>query len=530
MFKRVSIAFFTLCVVLGLLIVNMGIIIADIGSSPATKSQSTKKYLLSSSRGMIYDRNMERIVNSESEEFAVCLPTTSALKFINIYAPEDERNALYETLQSGKIGIFKTPVTFNKNDIKSIAITNRYGENQPLVHLIGHLDENGVGVMGLEKAYNSLLSRQNGQLNAVWSVDALGNILLGDGIKIESEKYLSSSGIQLTIDLRIQEIAENALENNNINKGAVVILDSNTNEILAMASIPTFNPLDLGADINNSDKPFINRAITPYSVGSIFKPFVATVAIENNIDLTYNCTGTIKIGNTNFSCSNHTAHGEVNMKTATEKSCNTYFIALGQKVGAEKLLSLCSDFGLGKEIELADNFYLNTGNLPTTGSINSPQALANLSFGQGELLASPLQMAVAYSTFANDGFYRPPTLMKAIIDENKNAIQKVTLPEKYKILNDTTAKKIDSYLESVVTNGNGNKAFSTLVSNRGKTATAQSGWYENGREINHTWFCGYFAVKEKTYVVAIFKEDGISGANDCAPVFKEISENMLQLD
>ena len=54
--------------------------------------------------------------------------------------------------------------------------------------------------------------------------------------------------------------------------------------------------------------------------------------------------------------------------------------------------------------------------------------------------------------------------------------------------------------------------------------------YENGREINHTWFCGYFAVKEKTYVVAIFKEDGISGANDCASVFKEISENMLQLD
>ena len=120
MFKRVSIAFFTLCVVLGLLIVNMGIIIADIGSSPATKSQSTKKYLLSSSRGMIYDRNMERIVNSESEEFAVCLPTTSALKFINIYAPESDRNALYETLQSGKIGIFKTPVTFNKNDIKSM--------------------------------------------------------------------------------------------------------------------------------------------------------------------------------------------------------------------------------------------------------------------------------------------------------------------------------------------------------------------------------------------------------------------------
>ena len=120
--------------------------------------------------------------------------------------------------------------------------------------------------------------------------------------------------------------------------------------------------------------------------------------------------------------------------------------------------------------------------------------------------------------------------MKGIIDENGDTVQKVKLPQQYRIFNSKTAEKIDLFLESVVTNGNGSKAFSPLSANRGKTATAQSGWYENGREINHTWFCGYFAVKEKTYVVAIFKEDGISGANDCAPVFKEISENMLQLD
>ena len=529
MFKRVSLAFFGLSVVFGLLIVNLGIIIADIGSSPVTKAQSTKTYLLSSSRGMIYDRNMENIVNYESENFAVCLPTTNALKFINTYAPESEKNALYEALQSGKIGIFKTPVTFNKNDIKSFSLTNRYGENQPCVHLIGHLDENGVGVMGLEKAYNSLLSNQSGQLNALWSVDALGNVLLGEGITIKSDNYLSKNGIQLTIDLKIQEIAEKALENNNIDKGAVVILDSNTNEILAMCSSPVFNPLQLEASINDDNQPFINRAVTPYTVGSVFKPLVASVALENNVDLTYNCTGTIKIGNTNFNCSNHTAHGEVNMKTATEKSCNTYFIALGQQIGSEKLISLSSDFGLGKEIELADNFYLDTGNLPNFDSINSPQALANLSFGQGELLASPLQMAVAYSCFANGGYYRPPTLMKAIIDKNGSAVQKVNLPEKYRIISNSTIEKIDSFLEGVVTNGNGNKAFSTLISNHGKTATAQSGWYENGREINHTWFCGYFSAKERTYVVSIFKEDGISGANDCAPVFKEISEKIFEL-
>ena len=262
---------------------------------------------------------------------------------------------------------------------------------------------------------------------------------------------------------------------------------------------------------------------------SVFKPFVASVAIENNISPLYECTGNIQIGNTYFKCSNHTPHGKVSMNSAMCLSCNTYFIALGQTLGAEKLISLSSDFGLGKSVELADNFYLKSGKLPTAESINSPPSLANLSFGQGELLASPLQMAVAYSVFANGGFYRAPTLMKAIIDEDGNTIQKVNLPQKYRILNEDTARRIDEILEDVVTNGNGNKAYSFITSNRGKTATAQSGWYENGREINHTWFCGYFMANNKTYVVAIFKEDGISGANDCAPVFKELSENIVRL-
>ena len=119
--------------------------------------------------------------------------------------------------------------------------------------------------------------------------------------------------------------------------------------------------------------------------------------------------------------------------------------------------------------------------------------------------------------------------MKGIIDENGNTVQEVKLPEKYRILNQSTAKSIDEFLENVVTYGNGRKAYSFITANRGKTATAQSGWYENGREINHTWFCGYFTANRKTYVVAIFKEDGISGANDCAPVFKEISENIVNL-
>ncbi len=507
----------------------MGIIMLKTGVSPSSREISSKSVVINTSRGMIYDTNMKKIVNSHTENITVCLPTQQSLNKIKEYVSEDDFKAVYDNTVNGKMSILCLEEQFNDNYIKSVKKVNRYTDSQSCVHLIGHLDENGNGAMGLEKAYNSYLSKYTGSLKAVWNCDAIGNILLGEGIKFEGDDYLSPAGIQLTIDLEIQKIAENALVEENINQGAVVILNSNTNEILAMASIPGFNPNNISADMNNENSPFINRAITPYSVGSVFKPFVVACAMENNMPFTYNCTGSIDVNGTTFKCSNDVAHGDVDMNSATEQSCNCYFIALGQKIGAERLINLCSDFGLGKQQELADNFHIKSGKLPTVEAINSPESLANLSFGQGELLVSPLQLAVAYSCFANGGYYRPPTLMKGIINEKGKIIQKVKLPEGYMILNKSTVKELDKILENVVCNGNGINAYSDLTVNHGKTATAQSGWYENSREINHTWFCGYFTADDTTYTVAIFKDNGKSGATDCAPVFKYISEGIYSL-
>lgn len=529
MHKRVAISFFGLMVIFGLLIINLGIIGLNPDTSKVSKESNEKSVVLGTSRGMIYDCNLKRLVNTDSQNFAVCLPTTNAFNTVSEFITDEEKHKIYENMTNGKASVFSTSQKFNENDIKSTDVIRRYSTNQPCVHLIGHLDENGDGAMGLEKAYNNYLSQQSGEIKAKWSVDALGHILLGESLKFEKNGYLSPAGIQLTIDLEIQRIAENALLHHNIDKGACVVLDAETCEILATASIPEFNPLDLSSALENPDSPFINRAITPYSVGSIFKPFVAASAIEGNVSLSYNCTGSIDVNGTTFRCHNGTAHGFLDLKTAMEESCNTYFIALGQKVGVEKILTLCSSVGLGKTVELADNFNLKGGNLPSSESINSTQALANLCFGQGELLSSPVQMAVAYACFANGGYYREPTLMKGIIDKYGDIIQKVNLPSKYRVLNDSTTNDIDNILESVVTNGNAKKAYSETVINHGKTATAQSGWFQNDREITHTWFCGYFSYNSRTYVVVIFKEDGISGASDCAPVFKYISENIVNI-
>ena len=525
MYKRIAIAFFVMILVLGFLVSNLGVIIFKEQNSPVSYSRSEKSLTLSTSRGMIYDTNMKKIVNSDNETLTVCLPSTEVLNSVKSYLTEDEAKDLYQNMTDGKISILHLPKKYNENQIKSTTITNRYSNDQPCVHLIGHLDETGNGAMGLEKAYNDFLTMNNGELKAVWSSDAIGNILLGEGITFKSINYMSPAGIQLTIDLDIQNIAETTLENN-IEKGSVVILNSDTNEILAMASAPTFDPNNISLSLENTNSPFINRALTPYSVGSVFKPFVACCGIENNINLTYNCNGYITVGKTVFKCNNGTAHGLIDMDTAMQYSCNCYFIALGQKIGKERLLNLCDNFGFGKSMELADNLYIKSGILPEEENINSSQALANICFGQGDLLATPMHMAVAYSCLANGGYYRPPTLMKAIIDENGNEIQRVELPKKYKILNESTINEIDRILKNVVYTGNGHNAYSTLTENHGKTATAQSGWYENGKESTHTWFCGYFQVEDTSYTVVIFKDDGQSGATDCAPLFKEISEKI----
>ncbi len=530
MHKRVAISFFAMMLIFGLLIVQLSLIAIKSETSVSSQANNTKSIILSNSRGMIYDCNMKRIVNNSSKYITVALPTTEALNSLSSVITAEEQTQLYENMSNKKVSLISTSKAFDEPYLKTVEITERYSLNQPCAHLIGHLNNEGKGAMGLEKAYDSFLSMNNGALKITWGVDALGHILYGDELKIDTENYLSPAGIQLTIDLEIQKIAENLLRDFEVNEGAIVVMDSYTAEILATASVPIFNPLDLSAGINQENSPFLNRATSSYSAGSVFKPFVAATAIENGVDFSYNCTGSITINGTTFKCSNSTAHGFVNLTSATEKSCNTYFIALGQQLGKEKILSICNDFGLGKQIELADNFYLTTSKLPYPNNITSPQALANLCFGQGEMVIAPIQMAAAYCVFANKGYYRPPTLMKAIIDENGEAVQKAALPEACRIISPTTAQKLDEILESVVTNGNGNKAFSSLTDCHGKTATAQSGWYRQGKEINHTWFCGYFTAGNKKITAVIFKENGVSGATDCAPIFKKLAEQVCEIE
>lgn len=527
MYKRVATAFFALMVMFGMLTVNLSYVLLQ--NISASDTAGRKSETVSISRGGIYDRNLKPLVNTEKSYIFYALPSTDALKKLEPFMSDSEMSEIYSKMSNGKILKFNCAHIFNENEIVSVGSVNRYNRDNLCRHLIGYLDGDGNGAAGLEKNYDSYLKMTGGKLSVSWSADAQNRILFGQKINVTETNYPDAGGISLTIDRDFQSALQRIMYASDIDVGAAVIMDSSNSEILASCSLPSYDPQNVAAYLNKENAPLINRADTAFSVGSVFKPFVAATALENGIEIEHYCNGITRVGETSFRCNNGNAHGKTTMALAMEKSCNTYFINLGQKVGAEKLLNICDGLGLGKSFEYEDGVYSKKGNLPAESDLALPSALANLSFGQGTLLATPWQMAAAYSAIANGGVYHTPVLMNAILGENQEVIQRLVPDEGVRVISKDTSERLDKILRGVVENGTAKLGFTEKARGCGKTATAQSGWIKDGREILHTWFCGYFTYNEKTYTVVILKEDGTSGANDCAPIFKTVTEEICEI-
>jgi cell division protein FtsI/penicillin-binding protein 2 len=203
------------------------------------------------------------------------------------------------------------------------------------------------------------------------------------------------------------------------------------------------------------------------------------------------------------------------MKQALANSCNCYFVNLAIKLGAEKLYSTAKKFGFGNTFNIYDSWKVSTGSMPNLALLNSLGQLALLGFGQGELTDSPVHFASVVSCIANGGNYSYPTL--DIDDTNEN-----------QIISKSTANKILDYMHYVVTDGTGvNADYNNETA--GKTATAQSGVYVDGKEILNTWFAGVYPVSNPKYAIVVMCENGTSGAGDCCPVFRAIVEKLENL-
>ncbi|MCM1363931.1 MAG: penicillin-binding protein 2 [Faecalibacterium sp.] len=508
----------------------MGLIlkIIDINNtmySDAAKSAHTKTIDIGSSRGKIYDRNLNLLVDETERLIAAVTPSSAAFTLLSEKYGEEEAQ---EKISSGKPLALETDREYNSELIRTFSIPIRYNQNGLAVHLVGYLDSTGQnGLSGIEKAYNEYLKQNSGTLSVSFEVDATGRALIGLDKVINDNNFNSKAGVVLSIDKNIQRTVESALSESKIKSGCALVMHVDTGEIHAMASVPTYSQSNVAQSLNEENSPLINKSLQSYSVGSIFKPLVAAAALESGIskDFTYECKGSVTVGDVTFKCYSDKKHGKENMTQALENSCNTYFINLLEQIDADYLLEVCRSLGFSSTTEIAQSIIAAKGTLPQNSDLLYPGERANLSFGQGKLLATPIQMLIAYHALAT-GNYVKPTVIYGMANSS-GLVKTESSPQTRKIFSDKTVTAIREMLSSVVENGNAKKAKSSVVKLAGKTGTAQSGIYQDGTEICRTWFAGFYPADNPHYIVVILNENGESGSSDCAPIFKKICEGIV---
>lgn len=372
-------------------------------------------------------------------------------------------------------------------------------------HLLGYLDSEGRGAAGLEYVFEDYLKEHSEEIKISYSVDATGAALPGRGVEINDTGAIGV-GIQLTLDPDVQRAANEAADTF-LRKGAVVVVDCATGEIAAMVSRPTFVSGSVGEALSSYDGVLVNRALAQYSVGSVFKMTVEAAALEAGIskEWEYTCTGSITVAGVTYSCAGGAAHGTLDMEEALAESCNCYHIALAQKIGAEAVRTMAARLGFGASIELSRGYATAKGYLPSESELADATEFSNFSFGQGRLLASPLQIASYVSIFASGGIKTTPVLIKNTGDISGFSSES-TSGESTRVISESTANIIAANMAAVMSYGTGAVLKPDNVSAAGKTGTAESGVFTKYGETIVSTFAGYFPANNPRYACVVVSE------------------------
>ena len=360
------------------------------------------------------------------------------------------------------------------------------------------------GREGLEQTFDDQLRGKPGQLNLTFDNDG---IKTGERIAVPPEPGYN---VVTTLDVDVQKLAEKILQKR-AKRGAIVVLDPNTGEVLALASWPTIDPNDFVPTISEekfkkiaSDPniPMLPRAYrSAYPPGSTFKMFVGVAGFETHaIDPTdeFDCPSALDVGNIVFRNWKKTDAGDLNFRQALAQSCNTWFYQAGQKIGSRALLAWAKRFGLGARTGILLNGEAE-GRIPTDEYMEETYHrhimggdLANLSIGQGDILISPLQMAQAMGALANGGTLYQARIVRQVQTLN-NEVVYVYNPRAKDLLklSSVTIDELRKGMMDVVSSGNGTGGAAELknVKVAGKTGTAQ--WGPKKKERTAAWFAGF---------------------------------------
>ena len=523
---------FFLFLMLGMLVAVLSVftIASGTGLAQTAEQQSSFRLEAARTRGAIYDCKLRGLTGQETEYAAAIVPTIEGAAALSKVLPQEKMAEIYPTMTAGKPFALRVKDSFSAEGADVFPIEKRYRDSQTAVHVLGYLDGSGAGVSGIEKLFDRQLTENQGRITATYKVDAMNRVLAGEEKKINDTSFLQRRGVVLTLDQEIQKAAEAALKKY-LKKGAVVVTEAPSCKIRAIASAPDFNPNDVAAVLEDTDAPLLNRAFSAYSVGSVFKLVSAAAALEYGIspDTRYTCTGGIQVSDGIFHCYGGESHGEEDMCRAIAQSCNTYFVHVMQQAPQSQFLLTAQNLGFGSGVEVAPGFSTAAGNLPTLDSLKIPKALANFSFGQGDLTATPVQIAGMVNAIASGGQYTPPTLYEGFVNENLQYIEQAKAPETRRVMTQHTASLLRSFMVQSIEDGTSRKFKPASGGAGAKTATAQTGIFVDGVEKVISWVAGYYPQEEPRYVITVVGEDGTGGGATCGPVFKEIAD-ALPLD
>lgn len=509
--------------------------------SKAASSQRLIDSIIENPRGEIIDRNGIPFTNRE-KKFSVIL------KPIYFRNNEEDLKKVCDILELNfndirreidfkkEVIIFETDEKTKKSiaelDVQGISFINslkRYHENSAAKHILGYLNKtDNVGEAGIEKFYNDVLVYDKSDSIGVIT-DAVNNPVEGLGYRIiKQEGNNKKLNIKLTLDYHIQKIAENIMDKRNVS-GAVVIEDVCNGNIIAMVSKPDFNQNTVEQYLNSPGEELFNRAVASYNIGSIFKIIDSALILEHMYHKQeYFCSGFVKVGDKIFKCSSYDkgGHGLLDLTKAFSVSCNSYFIDNGIKMGYSNIIEMAKRFGMGTATGIwQQGIDESTGNLPDSDRHFSMGDIANISIGQGEIMATPLQVVDIVATIANGGIKNRVNIVDCIIDDNENKVRDVRKKQGERIVSKETAERIKDLMEAATITGTGIRAnLDEYGGAGGKTGSAETG----RRGVAHAWFAGYFPKNNPKYAIAVFVENGGSGGQVAAPIFAEIAEIVIK--
>lgn len=435
-----------------------------------------------------------------------------------------------------------------------------------------------VGKKGIEHSFDKYLQGTPG--SKILRKDNRGYIL---GVE-STRKPRIGGNVYLTLDVRIQYIAEEVMRR--VGRGACVVMDVWNGDILAMVSVPNFDPNDFVPTVDSETwqkltkdptDPLHDRSISGYAAGSTFKTIVAMAALKNpDIDFTpdtyINSQGTWYWANRFWKDWSPAGRGNINLKTAMQWSCNTFFYQLGVRTGIKSIQEMGELVGLGdRQLQTIDGSPILDSEDP--GVMPGPEWMAergkkkvekwkerrkedpqfkgrkpwvetwtdghtiNTSIGQGYVAVTPLQMTVMMAAVANGGTIYYPRLVKGISRLGENGEQELIKDYEPRVRGELGVDPADLHavqeaLKEVVVAGTGRRAGVEGMQVAGKTGTAQFKTRLHGNVVkdNRAWVNGYAPYGEPKYAITVVVEGGAGGGSTAGPIVHGILSRVLEIE